>query len=182
MDYLPLFIDLRGRRVVVVGGGPVAERKIELLLATGPRLTVIAPTLTARLAARREAGELEHHARGFAAPDLDGARLAIAATDDAAVNRAVAAAAEARNIIANVVDDLELSSAILPAIVDRSPLIVAISTQGTAPVLARLVRAQIESVLDESLGRLARFCAAARGQIKARVPGLAVSIAAIAEA
>ena len=173
VDYLPLFLDLRGRRVVVVGGGPVAERKIDLLHATGPRLTVIAPTLTARLAARRDAGELEHQARAFAAPDLDGARLVVAATDEPEVNRAVAAAAEARGVLANVVDDLALSTAILPAIVDRSPLVVAISTQGTAPALARLVRAQIESAVDESLGRLARLCAAARGRIKARIPELA---------
>ena len=173
MDYLPLFLDLRGRRVVVVGGGLVAERKIDLLQAAGARLCVVAPALTARLAARRGRGELEHLARAFAAPDLDGARLAIAATDDSIVNRAVAAAAEARGIFVNVVDNLELSTGILPAIVDRSPLVVAISTQGTTPALARQVRAQVEGVLDESLGRLARFCAAARGRIKAGVRDLA---------
>ena len=173
MDYLPLFLDLRGRRVVVVGGGFVAERKIDLLKAAGASLCVVAPALTARLAARRDAGELEHRAHAFAAGDLDGARLVIAATDDREVNRAVAAAAEERAIFANVVDDLELSTGILPAIVDRSPLMVAISTQGTTPALARHVRAQIETALDESLGRLARFCAAARGRIKAGVRDLA---------
>ena len=173
MDYLPLFLDLRGRRVVVVGGGLVAERKIDLLKAAGASLCVVSPALTARLAARRDAGELEHRAHAFAADDLDGARLVIAATDDREVNRAVAAAAEERAIFANVVDDLELSTGILPAIVDRSPLMVAISTQGTTPALARHVRAQIEIALDESLGRLARFCAAARGRIKAGVRDLA---------
>jgi uroporphyrin-III C-methyltransferase / precorrin-2 dehydrogenase / sirohydrochlorin ferrochelatase len=170
--YFPLFVDLDGRRVVVVGGGPVAERKLELLATSGAQLMVVAPTLTPRLAAARDAGRLAHLPRAFVPGDLDGARLVIAATAEPAVNRAVAAAAEARAILVNVVDDLELSGALLPAIVDRSPLVVAISTQGTAPALARRLRAQVESVVDGSLGRLALFAAGWRTRIKAAIGNL----------
>ncbi len=173
MRYFPLFVDLKDRLVVLIGGGPVAERKLELVAASGARLRVVAPVLTARLAAARDAGRLEHVARAFEAADLDGARLAIAATDDPAVNRAVAAAAESRAVLVNVVDDLELSGAILPAIVDRSPVVIAISTQGTAPALARRLREQIEAVVDGPLGRVAAFAASWRTRIRASIGDLA---------
>jgi uroporphyrin-III C-methyltransferase/precorrin-2 dehydrogenase/sirohydrochlorin ferrochelatase len=167
--YFPLFLDLRDRLVVIVGGGPLAERKLELLRQCGARLRLVAPVLSGQLAKGLRAGQFEHRARGFLPTDLDGARLAIAATDDPAINRAVSEAADARGINVNVVDDLALCTAIVPAIVDRSPLVVAISTQGTAPALARLVRERVESAVDESVGRLAAFCAAWRARIKAGV-------------
>ena len=170
MRWLPLFLDLRGRIVVVVGGGTIAERKIDLLIQSGAAIRVIAPTLTPRLQARVEAGELTHAMREFQGDDLDGARLAVAATDAPLVNRAVATAAEARNIFANVVDNAELSTGILPAIVDRSPLVIAIGTEGSAPAFARFVRAHIESLLDESLGRLAVVLARWRERIRVRIP------------
>jgi len=170
--YFPLFLDLRDRLVVIVGGGAVAERKLDLFRRSGARLRLVAPALSGGLSRALRAGRLEHRARGFVATDLDGARLAIAATDDAAINRAVAAAAEARGIYVNVVDDPALCTGILPAIVDRSPLVVAISTEGSAPALARLVRERVEAAVDESLGRLARFCAAWRARIKAGVRDL----------
>jgi uroporphyrin-III C-methyltransferase/precorrin-2 dehydrogenase/sirohydrochlorin ferrochelatase len=173
MRWLPLFLDLRERRVVVVGGGPVAERKVDLVLQSGARLLVIAPALTPALAARVAAGEIAHEPRHFLAADLDGARLAIAATDAPLVNRAVAVAAEARNILVNVVDNAGLSSAVMPAIVDRSPLVIAIGTEGSAPALARHVRALIESVVDESLGRLASLLERWRERIRQYVPDLA---------
>jgi uroporphyrin-III C-methyltransferase/precorrin-2 dehydrogenase/sirohydrochlorin ferrochelatase len=172
MRWFPLFLDLRGRRVVVVGGGPVAERKIDLLAQAGARMHVVAPSLSARLAARVVAGELTHVPREFLAGDLDGARLVIGATGAPLVNRAIAIAAEARNILVNVVDDARLSTGILPAIVDRSPLVIAIGTEGSAPALARHVRAHIESLVDESLGRLAAFLARWRDRIRRRVHDL----------
>jgi uroporphyrin-III C-methyltransferase/precorrin-2 dehydrogenase/sirohydrochlorin ferrochelatase len=168
--WFPLFLDLRERRVVVIGGGPVAERKIALLLHSGARIHLVAQALTEALKSRVTAGEITHEPRDFEAADLDGARLAIAATDAREVNRAVSLAADVRNIPVNVVDDAELSSGILPAIVDRSPLIIAIGTEGSAPVLARHVRALIESVVDESLGRLAALLARWRVRIKQRFP------------
>ena len=172
MRWFPLFLDLRGRRVIVIGGGTIAERKIDLLLAAGPEVLVIAPLLTPRLVARVASGDVAHAARLFVPADLDGARLVIAATDAPLVNRAVATAAEARGIPVNVVDNAELSTGILPAIIDRSPLIIAVSTEGTAPALARFVRARIESAIDESFGRVAAFLARWRDRIKGRVRAL----------
>jgi uroporphyrin-III C-methyltransferase/precorrin-2 dehydrogenase/sirohydrochlorin ferrochelatase len=172
MRWFPLFLDLRGRRVVVIGGGTVAERKVDLLLAAGPTVLVIAPALTPRLAARVASGEVAHETRMFTPADVDGARLVVAATDAPLVNRAVATAAEARGIPVNVVDDAELSSAIMPAIIDRSPLVIAVSTEGTAPALARFVRARIESVIDESFGLVAEFLAKWRDGIRAHLRAL----------
>ncbi|MFI4889310.1 MAG: siroheme synthase CysG [Steroidobacterales bacterium] len=172
MRWFPLFLDLRDRRVVVIGGGTLAERKIDLLAPSGALLLVVAPTLTARLADRVACGELQHQAREFLASDLDGARLVIAATEAPLVNRAIAVAAEARDILVNVVDDARLSTGIMPAIVDRSPLVIAIGTEGSAPALARHVRAHIESSVDESLGRLAAFLARWRDRIRQSVQDL----------
>lgn len=167
MRYLPLFLDLRGRTVVVVGGGVVAGRKVDLVSEAGPRIRVVAPTLSPALADRVKRGQLEHFSAAFEPSHLDGAAFVIAATGDRGVNAAVAAAARARGIPVNAVDDLALSDAILPAIVDRSPLVVAISTAGTAPVLARFLRERIEAVVDGSIGRLAAFLAGWRERIKA---------------
>ena len=172
MRYFPLFLDLRGRRVVVVGGGAVAERKAMLVRESGAWLSIVAPDLTAGLSALVNQGVVEHRRGEFRPEDLDGARLVIAATDAPLVNRAVAMAAEARGVPVNVVDNLELSTGILPAIVDRSPLVIAISTEGTAPVLARWVKARIEALVDESLGRLAAFLERWRGAIKGSIPDL----------
>ena len=123
MRHFPIFLDLRDRLVVVVGGGPIAERKIALVSQSGARIRIVAPALTHALSAARDSGGLEHVAREFEPADVDGARLVIAATSDLTVNRAVAMAADRRGIVVNVVDDLELSTGILPAIVDRSPII-----------------------------------------------------------
>lgn len=172
MRYFPLFLDLRGRRVVIVGGGAVAERKALLVLESGARLAIVAPALTEGLVALVGRGVADHRAGEFGPADLDGARFVIAATDAPLVNRAVATAAESRGIPANVVDNIELSTAILPAIVDRSPLMIAVSTEGTAPVLARSIRARIEVLVDESVGRLASYLERWRATIRSRVPNL----------
>jgi uroporphyrin-III C-methyltransferase/precorrin-2 dehydrogenase/sirohydrochlorin ferrochelatase len=157
MDYLPIFVDLRERLVVVVGGGVVAARKVEQLLKAHARVRVVAPELCPELAAFRDLGRIECRPVPFSAPQLDGALLAIAATDDPAVNAAVVAAARERRILANVVDDGAGSDFIFPAIVERSPLVVAVGTSGSSPTLARRVRAQIEALLPERLGDLARY-------------------------
>ncbi len=172
MRWFPLFLDIRDRKVVVVGGGQIAERKIDLFQSAGPCITIIAPTITASLHARVEAGQFTWEMRRFEVNDLEGAAVVVASTDDDAVNRAVAAAATARSIPVNVVDNLELSTGILPAIVDRSPLVIAVSTEGSAPAFARHVRARIEMAIDESFGELASFLRRVRGQIKARFADL----------
>jgi len=169
----PLFADLRGRRVLVVGGGAVARRKLEPLLAAGARVVVGAPWLEPEVAELFAAGRIEHLAGPFEPDWLDGAWLVVAATDDGAVNQAVAAAAEARRIWANVVDDLALSSYQSPARIERGPLQVAISSGGGAPMLARHLREKLETELDESLSGLATLLLQERGRIRARHPRLA---------
>ena len=157
MDYLPLFLQLRSQPVVVVGGGRIAIRKVELLRKSGAQITVVAPELREELDQLARRGELRYVAEAFTPPHVDGATLVVAATNDEAVNAAVSEAARARKIWVNVVDNPTLSTFIFPAIVDRSPIIVATSSGGESPVLARRVREQIEALLPEKLGALARF-------------------------
>ena len=176
MRYFPLFADLRGREVLVVGGGAVAARKVALLLEAGARVTVVAPEFLPPLAGEGRAGEegsptLIHEP--FRPDHLDGKVLAIAATDDATVNAAVAAAGRARGLLVNVVDDAERSSFIVPAIVDRSPLVIAVSSGGVAPVLARQVRERIETLVDHSFGPLATLLERWRLRIREALPDLA---------
>lgn len=168
----PLFVDLRGRRVVVVGGGVVARRKVTALLEAGARIRVVAPRLLDELQAEADAGRLDHVADVFAATHLDDAWLVVAATDDAAVNEAVADAARARRLWANVVDDVERSTVQVPARVERGPLQVAISSGGAAPMLARHLRERLETELDESWADLARLLARYRRLIRARFPDI----------
>ena len=170
MDYFPLFLDLRDRPVLLVGGGAVAARKLALLLEAGAAVTVVAPQLGEALRTAPFAGRFGWREACFEPSMIGGQRLVIAATGDRAVNAAVAAAATAAGIPVNVVDDLALSSAIVPAIVDRSPLLVAISSAGTAPMLARLLREKLETTIDGSFGALARLLGRARRRIVAALP------------
>lgn len=170
MRYFPLFADLQGRRVLVIGGGEVAERKVRLLLEAGAAITIVAPELNDTLDALVRNGRVSLLASRFESAHLAGVLLAVAATDDRAVNAAVAAAGRERNVLVNVVDDAELSSYIVPAIVDRSPLVIAVSTGGAAPVLARLVRAKLEVAIDESFGALAALLERWRTRLKAALP------------
>jgi len=166
MDYLPIFLRLERQHVAVVGGGVVARRKAGALREAGAEVTVIAPSLESQLAAQAARGELRHIAAAFTPAHLDGAVVAIAATDDVVVNRAVSQAARERGIPVNVVDDAALSSFIFPAIIDRSPVLVAVSSAGHAPVLARRIRAQLEALLPARLGALARFMGERRAALR----------------
>jgi uroporphyrin-III C-methyltransferase/precorrin-2 dehydrogenase/sirohydrochlorin ferrochelatase len=168
MDFLPIFLDVRGQSCLVVGGGEVAARKVELLLKAQAQVTVVAPDLCAALAAHRQAGRIAHVLASFQAEQVGSQRVVIAATGDEAVNRAVAAAARERNIPVNVVDRPELCSFIMPAIIDRSPVVVAVSSGGRSPVLARLLRARLESLIPAAYGRLASLVGAFRERVKAR--------------
>ena len=170
--HYPLFADLRGRRCLVVGGGAVAARKVESLLSAGAAVTVVAPVLGAALAARAAAGAIAHLPAGFSPAQLAGMLLVVAATSDPATNRAVADAARAHATLVNVVDDPAASSFISPALVRRGPLTVAISTGGASPVLARLVRARLEALLPQALGRLAALAARFREHAKRRFPSV----------
>ncbi|MGH8565695.1 MAG: siroheme synthase CysG [Gammaproteobacteria bacterium] len=168
MSFLPIFLQLQDRRCLVVGGGAVAARKVGRLLRAGARVTVVAPDLCRELCKRRDLGEILHEARTFARQDLDCAWLVIAATDDAAQNGQVSALAQERRIPVNVVDDPERCTFIMPSIVDRTPVQIAISTGGASPVLARLLRARLETLVPAAYGRLAALMATFRERVKQR--------------
>lgn len=168
----PLFADLSGRRVLVVGGGPVAERKTQALIDTGARIVVRSPEVTQRLTALARAGAIEWQRGDFTADALDAAWLVIAATGDDALNRRVAAAADTLQVFVNVVDDARLSSFHVPALVNRAPVQVAISSAGTAPALATAIRARIEALLDDSTGPLAALLGRWRERIRRALPDI----------
>ena len=152
---------------MVVGGGEVALRKIRLMISAGAKITVIAPKICVSL--EREFGtQLNHIAREFSSSDIEGFRLVTAATNDVAVNKLVSEISQSKNIPVNVVDQPELCSFITPSIVDRSPVVIAISTGGSAPVLARMLRSKLESFVPASYGRLASSMKSIRSQVKSR--------------
>ncbi|MGU5846972.1 siroheme synthase CysG [Aeromonas hydrophila] len=168
MDYLPIFCRLDNKPVLLVGGGEVAERKARLLLDAGAQLTVVAPELDPELAELAANGSIEWLAGEFAPAQLTGKWLVVAATDRREVNALVYQSANQARIFANVVDDPKRSSFIMPSIIDRSPLMVAISSGGKAPVLARLLREKLEAMLPQHLGAVAAFAGSLRERVKAR--------------
>ncbi len=167
MDFLPIFLNLRGRRCLVIGGGEVAARKVALLLEAGGRVDIVAPQLCPALRALADQGAVAHSAGHFHPDQVREATLVFAATDDAQVNREVSEVAKARGIPVNVVDQPELCSFIMPSIIDRSPVVAAVSTGGASPVLARLLRARLETLIPAAYGRLARLVADFRDVAKA---------------
>lgn len=173
MDYFPLFADLHGRPCLVVGGGEVALRKVRLLMAAGAAVTLSAPRLHPALEILLREGRIAHVPGEFRPALMSGQWLAIAATDDRTVNRRVWSEGNRRGVLVNSVDDPESSSFIVPAIVDRSPLVIAVSSGGAAPVLARRLRQWLETVLPQRLGELARLAGELRHKVKARLPAVA---------
>jgi uroporphyrin-III C-methyltransferase/precorrin-2 dehydrogenase/sirohydrochlorin ferrochelatase len=167
VDYLPVFVAVRGQQTVVVGGGEVAERKVSLLREAGAKVRVVAPELCAELAAALAPPDLTHVAREYERGDLDGARVVIAATDRMDVNARVAADAQQLGVLVNVVDQPALCGFVMPSIIDRAPVLVAVSTGGASPVLARLTRSALEAALPVRLGELADFAARRRDRVKA---------------
>lgn len=170
MAYFPVFLKLKGRLALVVGGGAVAQRKVVLLRKAGARVRVVAPALAPALDADGANGLIEHLAEEFQPAHLDGAAVVIAATNKWSVNAQVSRHARLRGLPVNVVDDPELCSFIVPAIVDRSPVMVAVSTGGLSPVLSRWVRARIEAALPAALGRLAELAGGYRDIVRRRIP------------
>ncbi|WP_045728399.1 NAD(P)-dependent oxidoreductase [Xanthomonas sp. GPE 39] len=172
MPLYPLFADLLGRRVLVVGGGEVAMRKIEALLHAGADLLVYAHALNDTVAQWLAQGRLRRVDGDFDPQWLDAAWLVVAATDDEAFNRHLAEQAGLRRKWVNVVDDAALSTFQVPAIIDRDPLLVAISSSGAAPMLARRLRERWETELDHSYAALAQLFARHREAIRTRLPQL----------
>lgn len=167
MDHLPLFHNLQGQPCLVVGGGEVALRKIRTLLSAGAQVSVVSPDFHSNLLElAQQHAALTLHPREYRVEDMDAVLLVIAATDGDKLNRKVSADARAQRIPVNVVDSPELCTVIFPAIVDRSPLQIAISTGGAAPVLARLVRTRLESFIPAGYGRLAQLAERYRPRVK----------------
>jgi len=168
VDFLPIFFDIKQKPCLVIGGGEVAARKVSLLLKAQSAVTVVSPELSQELVDWLDEGKLTHIARGFEDADIEQPVLVIAATDDSDVNRRVSELAQARGIPVNVVDDPSLGSFITPSIVDRSPVQIAISTGGSSPVLARMIRTKLEGCIPAAYGRLGALVSDFREKVKAK--------------
>jgi len=170
MNHLPIFMNIKGRPVLVVGGGELAARKVEMIHRAGGRIQVVAEKLCPALEVLVEQNEIEHEARAFDAADVDGRVLVFAASDDKELGARVSKLARDADIPVNVVDRLELCTFIMPAVIDRSPMLVAVSSGGAAPILSRVLKARLETSIPAGLGRLADFAGACRGKVKAAIP------------
>ncbi len=168
MNFLPLFFDLKGRDVLIVGGGEVALRKATLLAKAQARVSVISPDVLPDLKSLSEKSSGQVTLSSFSEPLVGSPSIIVAATDDKTVNEDVAALARKKNIPVNVVDEPSLCSFIFPAIVDRNPIIAAVSSGGSSPVLARILRAKLETVLPSTYGRLALLAEKYRTVVKAK--------------
>ena len=168
--FYPLFLDLQDRRVLVVGGGAVAERKVESLLAAGAAVILVAPVVTSSLTELASSNTIQLRHRKFTESDLDGIVLVISATNDPAAQEQIAAAARSRNIPINTVDQPKLCDFIVPAIVRRGDVVVAISTSGRSPALAAALRAKLESVVTDDAARAARVLGEVRNEVHSRFP------------
>ncbi len=168
MQALPIFFNITNRLCVVVGGGDVANRKVTMLLKANAAVTVVAVDLCRELQALADAGRIKFMQAPYAAAQLEGACLVVAATDDEAVNEAVSCDAKALNIPVNVVDAPHLCTFTMGSIIDRSPVVIAVSSEGNAPVLARHVRTKIETMLPAGYGRIAAIAGEFRDKVKAR--------------
>ncbi|MEE9428831.1 MAG: siroheme synthase CysG [Paracoccaceae bacterium] len=169
MDYLPIFLDIRGKTVVVDGGGTVAARRVERALLAGAHVHVFDPDLCDEFRGLSENPKLTHFARPVAAADIDGSIVAYGASEDEVRDKVLSDAARAAGVLSNVADVSEYCDFITPSVVDRSPLVVAISSGGTAPIIARILRARIESLLPPAYGRMAEFMGRFRAQVLEKI-------------
>lgn len=170
MQYLPVCLQLQGAPVVLVGGGTVATRKARLLLRAGASLTVVSPEITPELEALLAEHGGNWQQSSYRETDLHGRTLVVAATPHRSVNEQVHRDARALNLPVNVVDSPDLCTFIFPSIVDRDPLLIAISSSGRSPVLGRLLRRKIEALVPASYGSLARFAGRFRQRVKDAIP------------
>jgi uroporphyrin-III C-methyltransferase/precorrin-2 dehydrogenase/sirohydrochlorin ferrochelatase len=168
MQSLPIFFNITNRYCVVIGGGDVAMRKVTMLLRAHAAVTIVAPALCLELQVLVDDNQVKYLKDNFEASQLTGACLVIAATDDLAVNGAVSLAAKAENIPVNVVDAPALCTFTMGSIIDRSPIVIAVSSEGNAPVLARYIRTKIETMLPAAYGRIATIAGEFREQVKAK--------------
>ncbi len=172
MDYLPLFIDLQDRPCLIVGGGDVAARKAAMLCKAGAIVVVVAPTVSSTTMDLIDNGEVSWLNGVFSPEMLADKVLVIAATDDKAVNNSVYQQATAKNILVNVADAPEMCNFVLPSILDRSPIVVAVSSGGKSPILARQLRTRLETLIPESYSDLGQLVGCYREKVKAKLPTL----------
>jgi len=166
--FYPLFIELRNKPVLVVGGGPIAERKVESLLQAEASVTIVAPDVSPPLKKLASSGTIRILQRKFEEADLEDALLVISATDDTETQERVAALARAHGVLVNTVDQPRLCDFIVPAVVRRGDVIVAISTSGKSPALAAALKAKVENVVTTDAGRAANVLGAIRNEVHAR--------------
>lgn len=171
MRYYPIYLDLKERTVLVVGGGAIAEGKTIQLVEAGARVRIVSPTLTPQLAAMAGRGVITYRNDLFSADDLDGVLLVISATDEQAVNEAVWRAANKRGLLCNVVDQTALCNFITPALVTRGQLQISVSTGGGSPALVQRVKREIAELIGAEYGELLALAAEMRAAVKARLPG-----------
>ena len=166
MGYFPIFLDMAGRACLVIGGGLVAEGKVRGLLAGGAAVTVLSPTLSPGLAALAREGRIAHLGRAYRPGDLAGYQLAFVATDDREVNAAVAGEGRQRGVWVNAADDPAHCDFILPSVLRRGPLVVAVGTGGASPALARAIREELETYFSEDYAALAEVAAEVRRALR----------------
>jgi len=170
MDRFPVFLDLHHRQCLVVGGGKVAERKVDSLIKAGAIVTLVSPFITAEMAITISGNKVKHYTRLFEDSDIDGQFLVVAATNSPNVNARIARMAEERNMLVNVVDDATVGNFIIPSVVDRSPVMIAVSTGGASPVLARQLRMRLETMIPPQCGELAGITEEYRDIVKKHLP------------
>jgi len=166
MKHFPVFLSLKDKHCIIIGGGTIAERKADSLLNAKARVTIVSPQLTTHLAYLVKEEQLHYIERHYQEHDIKDAFLVVAATDQADVNQLIAEYANTNNILVNVVDNLSLCNFIVPSVLDRSPVTVAVSTGGASPVLARQLRMKLESMIPSSCGELAAITEEYREQVK----------------
>lgn len=167
MGYYPIFLELKDRRCIVIGGGEVGQRKAEGLLEAGAKVTVVSPQLTPGLTALRDAGRIAHVEREYEEGDLEGFEVCMVATDDGAVNARVAREGKERRVWVNASDDPANCDFILPSVIRRGEVVIAASTGGASPALARRLREELEAYLSEDFELLAKLLAEVRGELRA---------------
>jgi uroporphyrin-III C-methyltransferase/precorrin-2 dehydrogenase/sirohydrochlorin ferrochelatase len=172
MEHLPIFLDLNGKRTLIVGGGVIAARKADLLLRAGSEVTIVAPELGDELKMLNETHAFNHKVEKLIAEDLNGCVVAFGTAEDDRLNDDLCELAASAGILVNVSDKTESCDFIMPAIVDRTPLLVAISSGGTSPLLVRMLKARFETTIPAAYGRLAEFAGSYRDRIKKLIPNL----------
>jgi uroporphyrin-III C-methyltransferase/precorrin-2 dehydrogenase/sirohydrochlorin ferrochelatase len=170
MEHLPIFLNVNGKKTLIVGSGVIAARKADLLLRAGSEVTFVAPELGEEVSRLAETWDIHHKTGELSAEDLAGCVVAFGCSPDDSVNQQLSELAAAAGVMVNVPDTTDSCDFIMPAVVDRTPLLIAISSGGSSPLLTRMLKARFETTIPAAYGRLAEFAGSYRDKIKAMVP------------